>query len=146
MSPTNSCEVGSFFCHLKSHRFFHSEVWRLYFPALETWVAWCGLSQSPVVPLSLSALKCWTTCSAPSPWPTQVLQPQPCCESSLPLLLAWLNVSSLTSWLSDFHTVLFSGRSGCFLFLNLLSFFWLCKEAQCIYLCLHLGHNSYLLL
>ena len=23
----------------------------------------------------------------------------------------------------------------------LLSFFWLCKEAQCVYLCLHLGRN-----
>ena len=24
----------------------------------------------------------------------------------------------------------------------LLSFFWLCKEAQCVYLCLHLGRKS----
>ena len=53
---------------------------------------------------------------------------------SLPLLV-WINVSSLTRWLSDFHTVRFSGRSGWFLFLNLLlSFFWLYEEAKCIYL------------
>ena len=53
---------------------------------------------------------------------------------SLPLLLVWMNVSSLTPWLSDFHTVQFSDSSGCFLFLNLLlSFFWLCEEAKCIY-------------
>ena len=46
------------------------------------------------------------------------------------------------SWLSDFHTVQFSVSSGCFLFLNLLSFFWLCEEAQCVYLRLHLGWKS----
>ena len=54
-----------------------------------------------------------------------------------------MNVSSLTPWLLDFHTVQFSGSSGCFLFLNwLLSFFWLCEEAKYIYLCLYLGQKS----
>ena len=53
-----------------------------------------------------------------------------------------MNVSSLTPWLWDIHTVWFSVSSGCFLFLNvLLSFFGLCEEAQCIYLCLHLGRK-----
>ena len=48
----------------------------------------------------------------------------PCHESSLssclspPLLQVWMNVSSLSPWLSDFHTVQFSVSSGCFLFLN----------------------------
>ena len=43
---------------------------------------------------------------------------------SLPLLPVWMNISSLTLWLPDFHTIRFSGSSGCFLFLNLLlSFF-----------------------
>ena len=43
---------------------------------------------------------------------------------SQPLLLVWMNISSLTPWSLDFHTVQFSGSSGCFLFLNwLLSFF-----------------------
>ena len=37
---------------------------------------------------------------------------------SLPLLLVWMNVSSLSPWLSYFHTVRFSVSSGCFLFLN----------------------------
>ena len=47
----------------------------------------------------------------------------PSCPSQ-PLLLVWMNVSSLTPWLSDFHTVRFSGSYGYFLFLNLLlSFF-----------------------
>ena len=39
-----------------------------------------------------------------------------------------------------FHTFQFSGSSG-FLFWNLLSF-RLCKEAKCIYLCLHFGQWS----
>ena len=29
-----------------------------------------------------------------------------------------------------------------FVFKLLLSFFWLCEEAQCVYLCLHLGRKS----
>ena len=35
----------------------------------------------------------------------------PGCPSP-PLILAWMNVSSLTPWLLDFHTVWFSGSSG----------------------------------
>ena len=68
----------------------------------------------------------------------------PCLDSlhlqcpSPPLLPFWMNVSSLTPWLSDFHAVWFSGTFGCFMFLNLLSFL-LCEEAKCMYLCLHLG-------
>ena len=44
----------------------------------------------------------------PPPW---VHQPPPCLESSLPrlpslpLLPVWMNVSSLSPWLSDFHAV-----------------------------------------
>ena len=56
-----------------------------------------------------------TNVGPPSPpattFPTLVLQPLPYCESSPPscpsppLLLVWMNVSSLSPWLSDFHTV-----------------------------------------
>ena len=59
-----------------------------------------------------------------NPPPHWVRQPLPCRASSppggpsLPLLLVWMNVSSLSPWLSDFHTVRFSVISGCFLFLN----------------------------
>ena len=56
--------------------------------------------------------------------PTPVLLP-PCCResspascASLPLLPVWMNVSSLSPQLLDFHTVQFSVSSGCFLFLN----------------------------
>ena len=41
----------------------------------------------------------------------------PSCPS-LPLLLVWMNVSSLSPWSWDFHTVRISVSSGCFLFLN----------------------------
>ena len=41
----------------------------------------------------------------------------PGCPSP-PLLPVWMNISSLSPWLLDFHTVRFSGSSGCFLFLN----------------------------
>ena len=69
------------------------------------------------------------------------LRSPPAAALPAPVLLpVWMNDSSLTPWLSDFHTVQFSASSGCFLFLNLLlTFFWLCKEAQCVYLHLHLG-------
>ena len=116
-----------------------------------------GLSHSPVGPPSLSACECGIIFSVShclaqfashclSPW---ALQPPPCCASSHPsclcppLLLVWMNVSSLTPWLLDFHIVRFSGNSGYFLFLNLLLFFfWLCEEVKCFYLCLHLVWKS----
>ena len=56
--------------------------------------------------------------------PHWVHQPLPCRKASspgcpsLPLLLVWMNVSSLSPWLWDFHTVRFSVSSGCILFLN----------------------------
>ena len=96
-----------------------------------------GVSRFPVVPPSLSARKCGTAWSA-----SCCLALRPFCPGSpsLSFLSVWLNVSSLISWLSDFHTVQFFWNSGCFLFLNwLLSFFWLCEEVKHIYLCLHLG-------
>ena len=87
---------------------------RLYFPVLEPWVV-----QSVLLP-SWSCLficmRMWylPVCNLPTPY----------CESSPPgypplsLLPVWMNVSSLSPWLSDFHTVRFSVSSGWFLFLN----------------------------
>ena len=43
----------------------------------------------------------------------------PSCASPL-LPQVWVNVPSLTLWLSDFHTVQFSGRSGCFFLFKLV--------------------------
>ena len=82
-------------------------------------------------------------------WDRLLHQLPPCRESSPP----WLPVSApptgldeyffFNPWLSDFHTVHFSVSSGCFFFFKLLlPFFWLCKEAKCVYLHLHLGQKS----
>ena len=47
------------------------------------------------------------------------------------------------SLLLDFHTVRFSGTSGCFLFLYwLLSFLWLGQETKQVYVYLHLAGKS----
>ena len=70
----------------------------------------------------------WPAAALPAPLhnppPRWVHQPRPCHKSSPPsclsppLLPVWVSVSSLSPWLSDFHTVRFSVSSGCFLFLN----------------------------
>ena len=84
----------------------------------------------PFLPVYLSTnmgLRGLLAAAWPAPFhppPRWVFQLLPCCASSLPgfssppLLLVWMNVSSLSPWLSDFHTVQFSVSSGYFLFLN----------------------------
>ena len=135
LSNELSYETGSFSGHHTTHRCFQSAVLRLYFPAPEPWVEWCA---------SLPSCSSWFICT--QMWDCPLHQPQPHRVHQLlpsreysPLLLVWVNVSSLTPWLSDFHTFQFSGSSGYFLFLNLLLSFWSCEEAQCIYLHLPLG-------
>ena len=66
---------------------------------------------SPSPPCTTSPAQCSSCCFAVHPL-------RPGCPS-LPLLPVWMNVSSFTPWLLDFHTVQFSGSSGYFLFLNL---------------------------
>ena len=116
-----------------------SQWFRLYFPVLEPWVAWSASLPMPFLPVylctnvglqGLPATTLWglTAAAWPAPLhnlpPRWVHQPTPCHESSPPSCLSpplppvWMNVSSLPPWLSDFHTVLFSVISGCFLFLN----------------------------
>ena len=111
-------------CCLNPHTFFQSEVLKLYFPALEPWVAW---------PISFPSCSSWFICMWR--WDCLLCQLPPCLPPSsschlatgplhmatrvypsLHLLLVCMNVSSLTPWLSDFHTVQFSGSSGCFCF------------------------------
>ena len=132
-----SCVAGCFSLCLNPHRCLQSEVLSLHFPALKPWVV--GLSCSPVVPPS------YPQANVRLPGPPATALPS-ILAAQLPistLLPVWVSVSSLTPWLSGFHTVRFSGSSGWFLFLNLLlSFFWLCEEAWCVYLCLHLGWKS----
>ena len=109
---------------------------RLYFPELEPWGCMVCLAPSLFLPVYLHVHVGPPSLQAPSLpavalptllhnlLPHWVLQPPPCRESSLPsyaslpLLPFWINESSLTPWLSDFHTVRFSVSSGCSLFLN----------------------------
>ena len=128
-------------CH-NPHRFLQSEVLRLYFPTLESWVA-----QSVSFPQFLLAYLHANVGALGLPattLPNQVLQPLPCHKSSPPQLPISAPPTSLDGCF--FFNFLIVGLTYslifclfCFLFLNLLSFFWLCEEVQCIYLCLHLS-------
>ena len=81
---------------------------RLYFPTLEPWDYAVCFTPPLFLPVYLHENVGPPFCHESSP---------PSCASP-PLLPVWMNVSSLTPWLSDFHTVRFSVSSGCFLFLN----------------------------
>ena len=83
-----------------------------------------------------------------SPPPGWVLQPPPCCEGSLP----WLPVSAPPTSLDECfffislvvrlpYSSVFCQFWLFFVFILLLSFFWLCEEALCVYLRLHLGRK-----
>ena len=115
---------------------------RLYFPALELWVAWS---------LSLPRHSSWfiyarmwglRVCQSP---PCGVHQPPPCHESSLPRLPLSAPPTGLDECFFFISLVVGLPYSSIFcqfwLFFvfKLLSFFWLCEEAQCVYLHLLLG-------
>ena len=84
-----------------------------------------------------------------NPSPCWVCQPPPCWESSLPRL----PVSTPPTGLDECfflislvvrlpYSLIFCQFWLFFVFKLLLSFVWLCKEAQCLYLRLHLGRKS----
>ena len=108
-----SCEAESFSPTLPPG-FFQTEVLGLYFPVLEPWAV-----QSVLLPscsFRLWIRTCGTACSASRHLTQSMnhhLATSPLCPSCLspPLLLVWMNVSSLTPWLLDFHTVWLSGSS-----------------------------------
>ena len=98
----------------------------------------CSLFCSPTVPPSLSMHKCGATrsasCRTACPIHSTIRHlpgstnhrpaASPLCPGcpTLPLLPVWMNVSSLSPWLLDFHTVQFYVSSGWFLFLNCCPF------------------------
>ena len=119
LSNELSCGAGSFSCHLNSHRFFKSEILRLYFTSLEPWVVRSILL--PSCSSCLSTHKFGTAHSASSHFTqssSRHLPMSPLRPNFLPppFLSVCMDVSSLTPWLSDFHTVEFSVSSGCFWF------------------------------
>ena len=145
LSNELSFEAGIFSCCCSTPTGVFSQRFKALFPLTET--LGCGIYLAPqlfflvYLPLNVGPTTQSSICHL-----SGVHQLPPCHESSppgcpsIPLLPVWMSVSSLTPWLSDFHTVQFSVSSGCFLFLYvLLSFFWLFDEAQWIYLCLHVG-------
>ena len=97
VSPATSTPTG----------FFSQRFWGFISPHWNSGLH--DLSRSTVPP-SLSEHKCGTACPSP-PAATFLRVLCPGC-TSLPLLLVWMNVSSLTLWLSDIHTFQFSVSSG----------------------------------
>ena len=135
--------------HCNPHSFPQSQALRLYFSLLEPWVV-----RSVLFP-SWSLWFIHTNVGLPSSpaatSPAQLLQLQPCCKSSPPRLL----ISAPPTGLDEcfffnclvvrlpYNSVVWQFWLFCLFVLNLfLSFFWLCEEAKCIYLCLHLGQKS----
>ena len=117
--------------------FLHPGFWVFSFPCWNS--GFCGLAS----PLFLSA------CLGMNVWPP--MQSASCCLAA-PLLSIPAALSAPTTSLDEcfFNSLVirhpckwFSGSFGCFLFLNwLFSFFYLCKEAKCFCLHLHLSQNS----
>ena len=134
LSNKLSCEAGSFSYHLNPHRISQSAVLRLYFPALEPWVAWSV--SLPTCPSQLSTCKCWSTWSASCCLTLPVLQALPCHTSSLPQIPVSAPLTSLNECFFNslvvrlLYTSTFWLFWVFFFFLTWLFFFWLCEEAK----------------
>ena len=110
--------------------FYRQRFLRLYFPGLELWVV-----QSVLLP------SCPSWFIFTQMWDLLALQPPGCWASSPP----WLPISSPPTRLNKcffFNSLVIRllynsifWQFWLYLFLNLLSFFWLCKEVNCTYLC-----------
>ena len=120
LSNKFSCEAGSFSCCCLNPTGVFNQWFEALFPHLGT--VGCMVCH-PVHQLLSGRLAAAFPTPLHNPPPHWVCQPPPCLKSSVPgcpsppLLPVWMVVSSLSLWLSDFHTVRFSVSSGC-LFLN----------------------------
>ena len=160
VSPTNSpMRLGVSPAAASTLKGFSVSGLRLHFPSLEPWG--CGVCFTP--PLFFLVYQ-HRNVGQPSlqaaAW--RDLPPAPCLSSStitgsaatLPTVCSSrLPVSALPTGLDEcvyFYSLVV--RLPCslifcqfwlfFIFKLLLSFFWLCEEAQCVYLCHHLGWKS----
>ena len=108
---------------------------RLYFPALEPWVVWSSLLPLAVPP-SLSMRECGATGSASghTACPIHSTIRQAMAMQVLSALAACLCPSYRSGWMFLFY-FLGVGLPCC----SIICQFWLCEEAQCVYLCRHLG-------
>ena len=122
---------------------------RLYFPMLEPWVPWsvtwstscCLASQLQLCqPCStMRHLAGSASCHLAESrlCPAALLRPS--CRSGWMFLLKLLGCRTS-------YNLIFCQFWLFFVFKLLLSFFWLCEEAQCVYLRLHLGQKSNILI
>ena len=124
----------------------------------------CSLFRSPTVPPGLSMCKCGdagsdshhlvgsASCSLACPIPQSATSLSPPAAALLRVLSAQLPISAPPTGLGECFffislvvglpfSLIFCQLWLFFVFKLLLSFFWLCKEAQCVYLCLHLGQK-----
>ena len=128
VSPTNSpVRLGVSPTATSTPKGFSISGLTLYFPTMEPWGCMVCFVPPLFLPVYLHAnvgpqgppsAPCWSaaawTALLHNQPPRWVCQPPFCRKSSLPscpslpLLLVWMNVSSLTLWLSDFHKVWFS--------------------------------------
>ena len=141
VSPTKVS--GSSSCHLNPHRCFQSEVLRLYFPALEPWVAWSVLY--PISSSRFTCLEMWD-CPLHQLPPCLVHQPPPVhpgppAATLLRVLSTRLPISAPPISLDEYfffnslvtrlpYSLIFCRFWLFFVFKLLLSLFWLCEEAQ----------------
>ena len=121
---------------------------RLYFPTLEPWVAPVCHPVHQLLPHQPAAPLPTLLYNLPPRW---VHQPQPCQESSPLRLPVSAPSTSLDECFFFISLVVGLPRSWIFcqfwfffVFKLLLSFFWLCEEAQCVYLYLRLGRESHI--
>ena len=126
---------------------------KLHLPALEPWVAWSA--SLPAICPSLSVRECgaWAVLAATlsallqNPPPHWVHQPPPCWESSppqLPISAPPTGLDECFFFISLVFRLPYSStfcQFWLFFVFKLLLSFWLCEEAQCVYLCLHLGQK-----
>ena len=85
----------------------------------------------PVYPHTNVGLPILPVVTLPGPLAISPLHPS---SLSPPLLLVWMNISSLTPWLLDFHTVRFSGSSGYFFVFKFVVFLLLVVQGGKVYL------------
>ena len=138
------------------------------FEALFPWAGLCDLLCFPTVPPGLSMRECGTAgstshylvgpqgpasascslaCPVPQLPPHWVHQPPPCPSPLRPAACfhpsywsGWVFLLYLLGCQTSIHWI-FCQFWLFFVFKLLLSFFCLCKEAQCVYLCLHLDQK-----
>ena len=124
---------------------------RLYFPTLELWVA--ALELWVVGSITGSSSCCFTaSCSFAHPAPQSAASLGHPATGLPQVLSAWLPVSAPLTGLDECvffislvvglpYSLVFYQLWLFFVFKLLLSFFWFCRDAQCVYPHLHLGRK-----